>query len=322
MLTKIKSLTANTADGLLKRFPKPLCWLLLANEAEHARFLSQMYVRIETTNACNAKCRFCTHSSMSRQIGNMDYALSEKIIDECAQLKVNTIWFMGFGEPLLDNLLEKRIKYAKSKGINNTAVITNGALLNEGRILALIDSGLDEINISLDAASKETYQERRINLDYEQVTANIRKLLELRGKTGSLTPRVRLSFIKTRENSRELSDFLNQWDSLVDFVSVSEIHNWGINHQQIRKKYIIPCYRLWLTLVVLWDGRVSLCCADTEGSYIMGDLKSSSIAEIWNSRKFHEMRRNNLRLKHPEDFICAKCSLTDRDSLLWLKDLF
>ena len=47
-----------------------------------------------------------------------------------------------------------------------------------------------------------------------------------------------------------------------------------------------PCYRLWLTFTVLWDGRVSLCCADFDGRHVLGDLNTSSIREIWNAEPY------------------------------------
>ena len=49
-----------------------------------------------------------------------------------------------------------------------------------------------------------------------------------------------------------------------------------------------PCYRQWLTFTVLWDGRVALCCADFDGRVILGDLRTSTIREVWNGERVPE----------------------------------
>ena len=80
-----------------------------------------------------------------------------------------------------------------------------------------------------------------------------------------------------------------------------------------------PCYRIWLTFTVLWDGRVSLCCADFDGRHILGDLRSSTISEIWNSPAYLAVRRQHLQDGGPE--ICRSCDLPKKDSPLWVKRL-
>ena len=52
-----------------------------------------------------------------------------------------------------------------------------------------------------------------------------------------------------------------------------------------------PCYRMWLTFTVLWDGRVSLCCADYDGRNVLGDLRTSTIAEVWKPCACHSCAR-------------------------------
>jgi radical SAM protein with 4Fe4S-binding SPASM domain len=81
-----------------------------------------------------------------------------------------------------------------------------------------------------------------------------------------------------------------------------------------------PCYRLWQTFTVLWDGRVSLCCADYDGRNVLGDLRTSTIAAIWNSPAYRAVRRQHLDSGGPE--ICRSCDLPKKDSPLWVTRLF
>ena len=73
------------------------------------------FLNIETINQCNLNCVMCPIDKMTRARGTMSMELYEKIIEECrnyTHIIKNFSLFMQ-GEPLLDNLLERRIKIAK-----------------------------------------------------------------------------------------------------------------------------------------------------------------------------------------------------------------
>jgi radical SAM protein with 4Fe4S-binding SPASM domain len=70
---------------------------------------------------------------------------------------------------------------------------------------------------------------------------------------------------------------------------------------------------------VLWDGRVSLCCADFDGHTILGDMNSSSIKEIWNNELFRSVRQQHLESGGPD--VCRACDLPKKDSPLWVMKL-
>ena len=106
---------------------------------------------------------------MRRPIQQMDQALFEQIVDECAAWGCREIHLHNFGEPLLDDRLEDRIRYAKQKGIATVKIFSNGSLLNEPRARGLIDAGLDEIKISFDGASKEEFERIRFPLKFDVV---------------------------------------------------------------------------------------------------------------------------------------------------------
>jgi hypothetical protein len=61
---------------------------------------------------------------------------------------------------------------------------------------------------------------------------------------------------------------------------------------------------------------VSLCCADFDGREILGDLRTSTIAEVWNNDRYREVRR--AQLDHGGPSICQSCDLPKKDSPLWV----
>src|SRR5574340_1152632 len=90
-------------------------------------------VRIETTNACNARCVICPHRSLKRPIQHIDDDLFRRVVDECAQQRCREVHLHNFGEPLLDKRLEGRVRYAKAQGIPKVKIFSNGSLFTRER---------------------------------------------------------------------------------------------------------------------------------------------------------------------------------------------
>jgi MoaA/NifB/PqqE/SkfB family radical SAM enzyme len=108
----------------------------------------------------------------------------------------------GIGEPLLNAELAAMIRYVKDQ--HPSAVVlfnSNAVLLDEDRQRALIDAGLDEFRVSLDAATAATYARIRGIDAFDTVFENVRRFMNSHG-----TKRPRLSFWLTamRENLSEL----------------------------------------------------------------------------------------------------------------------
>jgi hypothetical protein len=275
-------------------------------------------VQIESTNLCNAKCVFCPRDEMHRRQGVMDIDLFKKIVDECAALGITHVRVHNYGEPFLDKQLVEKVRYAKQRGIAEVGMISNGSLISEDIARGMIEAGLDAINISVDAAGKDVFERTRLNLDYDTVIGNIRTLVRLRQELGKKRPRLILSFVR-QDNSADEQAFIREWGAIADKIHITDLHNWaGTLHERSNVRY--PCYRLWQTFTVLWDGRVSLCCADYDGRNVLGDLRTSTIAAVWNSPAYRAVRRQHLDSGGPE--ICRSCDLPKKDSPLWVTRLF
>jgi len=111
---------------------------------------------LETTNRCNLRCKSCIVYrggwEPERDVSLEDLRM---IAEQLPGLERAVLH--GIGEPLLNPDLPAMIRHLKNK---NVAVLfnTNGILLDNKRQNELIDSHLDEIRISLDAASADGYQ--------------------------------------------------------------------------------------------------------------------------------------------------------------------
>jgi hypothetical protein len=304
------------AERFMLAKAKPVRRVLLAAGRDRAPRLPEI-VQIESTNLCNAKCVFCPRDEMHRRQGIMDMDLFTRIVDECAALGITHVRVHNYGEPFLDRQLVEKVRYAKARGIAEVGMISNGSLITEDLARGMIDAGLDAINISVDASGKETFERTRVHLDYDTVVGNIRTLARLRRELGRARPKLILSFVR-QGNSADEAAFIQEWQAIADKIHVTELHNWaGTLNGESAVQY--PCYRPWLTFTVLWDGRVSLCCADFDGRHILGDLRTSTIAEVWNGPAYRAVRREHLESGGPA--ICHSCDLPKKDSPLWVTKL-
>ena len=316
MLQRLRRQARKGTEALLRRNARLVRRVLLSTDRDEAPLPE--IVQIESTNICNAKCVFCPRDDMERKQGIMDMALFTKIVDECAALGIGHVRMHNYGEPFVDRALVEKVRYAKQKGIPQVGMISNGSLINEAAARGMIEAGLDAINISVDASGKDVFESTRIGLKYDKVIANIERLLALREQAGRRRPKLILSFVR-QNNSEDEHAFIEHWRTKADKIHITDLHNWaGTLNQKSDVNY--PCYRPWLTFTALWDGRVSLCCADFDGRTILGDLRTHTISEIWNSDTYRALRREHLESGGPA--ICRSCDLPKKDSPLWVTKLF
>jgi Radical SAM superfamily/Iron-sulfur cluster-binding domain len=316
MPSKIKAGVRHAVESALRRHAKPVRRLLLAAGRDRAPLLPEI-VQIESTNICNAKCVFCPRDEMHRRQGVMSFELFCKIVDECAALGITHVRVHNYGEPFIDRRLVEKVRYAKQKGIREVGMISNGSLITEDIARGMIAAGLDAINISVDASGKEVFEATRVGLKYDKVIANIERIVRLRAESGRRRPKLILSFVR-QNNSQDEQAFIEHWRGIADKIHVTDLHNWaGTLNRESDVTY--PCYRPWLTFTVLWDGRVSLCCADFDARTVLGDVTSSTIQEIWNAEPYRHARRLHLESGGPD--ICRACDLPRKDSPLWITKL-
>jgi radical SAM protein with 4Fe4S-binding SPASM domain len=275
---------------------------------------------IESTNYCNIKCIMCPRGEpdiMTRSVGHMDSALFDKILADAVFFS-SPCWFHWFGEPLLNPRLFEQIAVAKRK-VPNLGMSTNATLLHAKNAQRILDSGLDTLMIALDGATKEVYEAvRKGPFTFEQVRDNVEQFLAL--KKGKPRPWTILSIIAMDKTAPELELFKEFWLARgADEVLFKGYVAWGrqdptfleLATPEWRTRLMAPrphnCKFLWESVVIGWDGRVLPCCFDYDAQMVMGDLKTQSLTDIWNSPAYIELRRAELQGRNCNP-LCAKCA--------------
>ena len=121
------------------------------------------------TGRCNFHCPYC------RSVGGPDKPFEEAAaaVRMWAEQRLYAIRFSG-GEPLMYPRLKELVELAKAEGIQKIAISTNGSFPLK-KYLELIDAGVNDFSISLDACCAEDgdLMAGGIKGAFDRVTANI-----------------------------------------------------------------------------------------------------------------------------------------------------
>jgi PqqA peptide cyclase len=105
----------------------------------------------ELTHRCPLQCPYCSNPLALEKAGvELDTATWLRVLEEAAELGVLQVAFSG-GEPTLRRDLEDLIARAAALGLYSN-LITAGVLLDEARLNALIEAGLDHLQLSVQDA--------------------------------------------------------------------------------------------------------------------------------------------------------------------------
>jgi pyrroloquinoline quinone biosynthesis protein E len=106
-----------------------------------------MALLAELTHRCPLQCPYCSNPlELDRARSELDTATWCRIIDEAAALGALQVHFSG-GEPTARRDLEDLVRHAAKAGLY-TNLITSAVMLDEARVAALVEVGLDHVQIS------------------------------------------------------------------------------------------------------------------------------------------------------------------------------
>ena len=173
---------------------------------------------LEVTNRCNLLCETCPRTFEALEPpADMSWELFTRIVDQAPGVQRAVLH--GVGEPMLVPELPRMIRYLKDRGVY-VLFNTNGTLLREKRFAALIDSGLDELRVSLDAADAASYTAVRGRPFFDRIVRDVRNLREYQERAGATHPKISLWLTGLKETIQQLPDFVR----LAASMHVREVH--------------------------------------------------------------------------------------------------
>lgn len=250
----------------------------------------------------------------------------------------------GIGENLLNKDFIKILRYMKSKGVT-VSFATNATLLDRKKSEELIKTGVDLIFLSIDGATKETYERIRKGANFEKVKNNIISFNEIRKSLKKKKPKFVIRFLVSSVNIKEMPMMIDLAKSIgVKIVSITKLNTSKKNKyllpddklfEELRKETIeragkqeldvdfgftktrpiTSCKRPFNSMYISSEGFVLPCCFINQGGkyeeikkkYNLGNVFKTNIKDIWNSKNFKELRKTIRQGKAPP--VCRDCYL-------------
>ena len=173
---------------------------------------------LEVTNRCNLLCETCPRTFEALEPpADMSMDLFRRIVDQVPG--ISRVVLHGVGEPMLVRHLPDMIRHLKARG-THVLFNTNGTLLAPKKHREIIDTGLDELRVSLDAAEAATFLKVRGKDMFDRIVRNVSAFTNLQAATGATKPVVSLWLTGLKETVDQLPEFVR----LAARIGVREVH--------------------------------------------------------------------------------------------------
>jgi radical SAM protein with 4Fe4S-binding SPASM domain len=187
------------------------------------------HIQLEPVNDCNLRCLSCPRAKLVKSPVLMPLERFREII---TTIRPRYVTLSGLGETLLHPDIGEMIAWCTGMGIY-VNMTTNGTLLDANKAGMLLDSNLNELSVSLDAADRETYRSIRGLDQWDKLIDNLTSFIALRNKRKRITPLVRAQFVVQARNIGHVAAFTRRCKEIgVDSVYVQHLSLNGIEERR------------------------------------------------------------------------------------------
>jgi radical SAM protein with 4Fe4S-binding SPASM domain len=283
-------------------------------------------ILIDTSDVCNFKCNYCFRSfSNDADVGDyrknrlMEWDTFIKIVEQMKEFpqQFKRISLSHQGEPLCNKLIPRMVTYLKEQGFTgSTEFHTNASLLNPQLIKELTDAKIDRIVISLQGINKTAYKTTcNIEIDFDEFYENLKLLYD--NKTNTM---IHIKIVDAALKENEKAEFYDKFSRVADRVFIESIVPlWkGMKNETISEESGLInkygdsfakqecCPLLFYTINVLPDGTI-YPCSELIPPFKLGNIKSTTLLEAWNSKERKEFLENMLQNGRDNISICKDC---------------
>jgi len=299
------------------------------------------YIEVELSNICPFKCRMCERTYLDEEPRLMswkEFLLIMNNFPDLAQMS-----FTGIGEAWTNPIFLDCIRYIKERGVFFEQY-DNMQFITKKRAEKLVKYGVERIIISLDAATKETYENLRVGHKWDKMLDGLRHLQNAKKKLKSVYPSIGIHFVINKFNQHEALKAIELAKQLnLDFVFYNRLlHKYPevadlymeipdslrqdiiekANEEGVRVSINQPalgrlpplnrCVALFQPFFLV-NGDVITCCAQHEGnrrrweqSMRMGNIfEAKDFRKIWYGPRYRHLRQLLIQNRLPE--YCIDC---------------
>jgi MoaA/NifB/PqqE/SkfB family radical SAM enzyme len=255
---------------------------------------------VEASSTCNFLCPLCLWTQ-NHHHGQLQVSTFERLIGEARHF-VRRICFSGRGEPTLNPNLYELLRSCSAAGVTADLATNGSHLLRD--VERLLDSGVDNVNVSIEADNAEDYARYRVNGDFAAVTAGMRRLADEKRRRGLTRPKLQTCSVIFSYNEPVLERMKSFFRELgfEGFIFKSA----HLGHGKLDEPTVV-LRRRWLPqsrslqragagdpgpvdcdflprAQMLWNGDISRCAVD-QNAMVVGNILESSFAELWRGER-------------------------------------
>ncbi|MFZ8805593.1 MAG: radical SAM protein [Candidatus Calescibacterium sp.] len=157
---------------------------------------------IDVLRGCNFNCIMCKAGEYSPR-EYLSFEKFKRTIDMFPDISI--LFPVGPGEAFLNREFYKMLSYAASKNFY-IFFTSNFSVIDVEKFL---ETKVDEIAASIDSINPDRFRKIRVNVDFNLVVKNLRKLIELKRKRNYKKPIISLKMVVMKENLDEVEDVIN-----------------------------------------------------------------------------------------------------------------
>jgi radical SAM protein with 4Fe4S-binding SPASM domain len=284
---------------------------------------------IETTNACNMRCKMCPRTTMmTRPIQTISPELFKRIIDQLKPHRNETwlkwemfaqekygipsegmsenhfflyvipkvIQLHGYGDPLLDKNMGKYVELLSERGFFSY-FSCNPSNIDLKKTMEMFENGLSYIKYSIESTDDTKHKEVRGGAsNFTESYNKILKVLEMKERRGFSTVVVitMLDLNQGKDDYRKLKKLFKDKDIYI--YMKSEDQQWYRKdfHGTNSIHWSEPCRHPWMSMTIKSNGEAAMCMEDFNNEIVLGDTNKESLYDIWNGTSYERFRKEHM----------------------------
>lgn len=289
-------------------------------------------IHIDPCDTCNFHCKFCPSGNLElmkktngRGHGPIDFDVYCSIIDSLKEFPdpIRVIRLYKEGEPLLHPRFAELVSYARaSPKVQRVDTTTNASLLTRDRSLAIIEAGLNRINISVEGINATQYREfSGHKMHYEEFVDNIAFFYDHR-KQCEMNIKINGDILTAQQEE----EFYRTFGNITDGISVERTIDYWPKYKEMKVGYdesvsllggasreVQVCPYVFYEMCINSDGSYSLCRFDWNHAMMMAPHVSAPATpkKIWDSIVLWQFQQQFLRKERLQMTVlsCPKCGI-------------
>lgn len=302
----------------------------VVNQFETFRRKEPVVYNIETTNACNMRCKMCPRTTkMTRKVETLskevflnvinqlrpwtkdEWSNWEKFVKDNYKIEKEeqsennfflyiipkVIQLHGYGDPLLDKNMAEYVRLLTGKGFYSY-FSCNPANINMNATVNMFENGLSYIKYSIESVDDKKHKE--IRGEASDFTGSFNKIVELLNikakhnyKTTIIITMLDLNNKWQKEEFQKLEEVFKGLDVYVYLKSEDQQWYRKDFHGTKSVHWSEICKHPWMSMTIKSNAEATMCMEDYNNEIILGNVKENSLYEIWNGEKYNKFRQDH-----------------------------